>query len=208
MNTKKTFSVMITIVLASIAVVFASSYTLDFDNTNKIGFTYSDSKLIKNVLSSKDIFMSTPIRISDYTVKQYCMYFDQDNDQHIMDYCLTSALTNLHGEPLGNINIGGNSEHPQMAVALIETSDIDSRQETIVSVFDTLIDVLVCDCWEEQQPGGFASVSDWIAAAKAYYVESEQNSTKSKISGLVGNQLILEITSTGDSYLWTLIVLK
>lgn len=197
------------IVIISIFVVaFVANSNVDSKHDDEVDFRYSDSKIIKNMLSSKNIFMSTPIQISDYTVKQYCMYFDQDNNQQIMDYCLTSALTDSHGISLGNINIGGNSENPQMAVALIETSDLDSRQEIIVSVFDTLIDVLVCDCWEEQQPGGFESVSSWITAAKEYYVESEQDSTKSKISGLVGKQLILEITATDDSYLWTLIVVK
>ena len=66
----------------------------------------------------------------------------------------------------------------------------------------------MCDCWAEQQPGGFASVSAWLDAAQTKYSESTQTTLKSKIDGLAQKQLILEITATEKSYLWTLIVVK
>lgn len=171
-------------------------------------FSYSDSNVIRNELLSKDIFMSAPTKISDYTVKEYCMYFDQNNNQKIMNQCFTSAITDSAGAPLGNINIGGDANDAQMALAIITTDDLKSRQDVITSVFEILVKTLVCDCWDEQHPGGFSSVGSWIDAAKSYYVESGQDSTKSKISGLAGKQLILEITKDNDSYLWTLIVVK
>jgi hypothetical protein len=67
---------------------------------------------------------------------------------------------------------------------------------------------LVCDCWAEQHPGGFESIPAWLDAAQNKYTESPQTTLKSKIDGLAQKQLILEITSTEKSYLWTLIVVK
>jgi hypothetical protein len=71
-----------------------------------------------------------------------------------------------------------------------------------------MIENLVCDCWGEQQPGGFESVSVWLDAAQKKYSESSQTTLKSKINGLAQKQLILEITATEKSYLWTLIIVK
>jgi hypothetical protein len=71
-----------------------------------------------------------------------------------------------------------------------------------------MIENLVCNCWDAQQPGGFESVSAWLDAAQKKYSESSQTTLKSKINGLAQKQLILEITATEKSYLWTLIVVK
>jgi hypothetical protein len=72
-----------------------------------------------------------------------------------------------------------------------------------------MIETLVCDCWDEKQPGGFESVNAWLEAAKIKFAESSQTiPLKSTITGLGDETLILEIKSTSDSYSWTLIVLK
>ena len=71
-----------------------------------------------------------------------------------------------------------------------------------------MVETMVCDCWEERQPGGFESISSWIDTAEEKYAKSSQTTLKSEITGLDNKRLILEITSTGESYLWTLIVLK
>ena len=77
-------------------------------------------------------------------------------------------------------------------------------------VFETMVETLVCDCWNEKQPGGFESVGAWLdTAANTKFSESSQTiPLKSTITGLGDETLILEITSKPDSYLWTLIVLK
>lgn len=174
-----------------------------------IDFRYSDSQKIKNTLNSKNIFMSPPTKISDYTVKQYCMYFDDQNRQQVMDQCITTSLSDSNGNPLGNINIGGNSEKPLMAVGIVESSPLlDSQKNNMVIIFETMISEFVCDCWEEKQPGGFESVNQWIQAAANHHETSGRDSTKSKISGFEGKEVILEITKTTDSYLWTLIIIK
>ena len=153
--------------------------------------------------------MSSPTKISDYTVKQYCMYFDDQNKQQVMDECITTSITDSNGNSLGNINIGGRSEKPLMAVAIVESSPLlDSQKNNVVTVFEAMISALVCDCWEEKQPGGFVSVNQWIQAAENYHETSGRDSTKSKISGFEGKEVILEISKTGDSYLWTLIIIK
>ena len=196
-------------VLSIVLILAVLSYMQQPTKYTGIDFTYSDSQTIKTILHSKNIFMSSPTKISDYTVKQYCMYFDDQNKQQIMNECITTSLTDPDGNPLGNINIGGRYEKPLMAVAIVESSPLlDSQKNNLVTVFEAMISTLVCDCWEEKQPGGFESLSQWIQAAENHHVNSGRDSTKSKISGFEGKEIILEISKADDSYLWTLIIIK
>ena len=171
-------------------------------------FIYSDIDKIQKILVTKNIFISTPTPITDHTVEQYCTFFDDENIQKFVQYCLTTAISDSEGQHLGNLNMGGNPIKPKMALAIIEVPSLDYKLDDSIIIFQTMIDTLVCDCWEEQQPGGFESVSAWINAANQQYDESEQKTLKSKINGLAQKQLVLEITATEESYLWTLIVIK
>jgi hypothetical protein len=171
-------------------------------------FIYSDIDKIQKILVTKNIFISTPTPITDHTVEQYCTFFDDENIQKFVQYCLTTAISDSEGQHLGNLNMGGNPINPKMALAIIEVPSLDYKLDDSIIIFQTIIDTLVCDCWDEQQPGGFESVSAWINAANQQYDESEQKTLKSKINGLAQKQLVLEITATEESYLWTLIVIK
>ena len=71
-----------------------------------------------------------------------------------------------------------------------------------------MVENLVCDCWNEQKPGGFESVSSWLDAAEAKYLESSQNTLKSKMNGLAQKQLILEIKITLLDLLKELFIVK
>jgi hypothetical protein len=173
----------------------------------EMGFTFNDVDKIKKSLSTQKIFMSSPIEITDYTIDQYCPSFA--DIQNTINHCATTVITDINGNSLGNINMGGTTDGPIMALAIIDSSPfLDSKQDTVNYVFQTMIETLVCDCWEEKQPGGFESVSAWLNVAKDKYAESSKKTLKSKIDGLDNKKLILEITSKDKSYLWTLIVLK
>ena len=71
-----------------------------------------------------------------------------------------------------------------------------------------MIDILVCECWSEQRPGGYESVSEWLDAAKEQYNTSPQSTLKSKIDGLAHKRLVLEIMPAEESYLFTLTITK
>ena len=178
------------------------------ENLYQYGFTFYDVEKIKASLSEQNIFMSTPTPITDHTIENYCAI--RADILSTITYCTTTAIQGPNGKSLGNISMGGNPDNPIMAIAAIDSSpSFDSKSNEIGIVFETMIETLVCDCWNERQPGGFESVNDWIETAKIKYAESSQTiPLKSTISGLSNETLILEITSKNDSYLWTLIVLK
>jgi len=178
------------------------------DNLYQSGFTFYDVEKIKESLSEKNIFMSIPTPITDHTIENYCAI--RDDILSAINYCTTTAIQGPDGKSLGNISMGGTPDNPIMALALVESSPfLDSKFNEVETVFKIMIETLVCDCWDEKQPGGFESVNAWLEAAKIKFAESSQTiPLKSTITGLGDETLILEIKSTSDSYSWTLIVLK
>lgn len=208
--------ILISILLGVVAVVSISILTISETTSQpqskliyEMGFTYYDVEKIKTSLAKQNIFISTPAAITDHTIDQYCTFFDDENVQNTVVYCTTTAILDSDGEPLGNINMGGTTDGPIMALAIIDASPfLNSRADEVSTVFQTMIETLVCDCWEDKQPGGFESVRAWLNTAEEKYVESSQTTLKSKINGLDDEKLILEITSIDESYLWTLIILK
>ena len=209
MNKKILLPIIIIIISATaIFLISEDSSMPSSENLYKFGFTFYDVEKIKLSLSESDIFMSTPTPITDHTIENYCAI--RDNILSSINYCTTTAIQGPDGKSLGNINMGGTPDNPIMALALVESSPfLDSKSNEIEIVFQTMIETLVCDCWDEKQPGGFESVNDWLDTAKIKFAESSQTiPLKSTITGLSDETLILEITSKNDSYLWTLIVLK
>ncbi len=205
---KKIFIPILIIIVAIPVIVFSSESKSQDDSVPKIDFIYANIDDMQKIFIAEGISMSSPTTISDDTVSQYCAFFDNSNVQKSVPYCITTALMDSEGRALGNLNMGGNPISPTMALAIIETPSLDSKNTEIDFVFQTMIEILVCDCWNEKKPGGFESVSAWLDAAKQQYGDSSKSALKSKIGGLAQKQLTLEITSTGSSYLWTLIIAK
>ena len=209
MNKKILFPIIIIIISAiAIFLIPENSSMPSSDNLYRYGFTFYDVEKINESLSEKNIFMSIPTPITDHTIENYCAI--RDDILSTINYCTTTAIQGPDGKSLGNINMGGTPDNPIMALALVESSPfLDSKSNEIEIVFETMIETLVCDCWDEKQPGGFESVNAWIDAAKIKFAESSQTiPLKSTITGLGDETLILEIKSTSDSYSWTLIILK
>jgi len=206
--------ILIPVLLGIPAVVFVSIFSISENPSQpksipiyEMGFTFNDVDKIKKSLSTQKIFMSSPTEITDYTIDKYCPYFT--DIQNSIEHCATTVITDINGNSLGNINMGGTIDGPIMALAIIDSSPfLDSKQDVVNHVFQTMIKTLVCDCWEDRQPGGFESVRTWLDVAAEKYAESTQPTLTSKIEGLENMKLILEITSTNENYLWTLIILK
>ncbi len=207
----KKISVPITVITISAIAIFLipeNSSMPSSENLYQYGFTFYDVEKIKASLSEQNIFMSIPTPITDHTIENYCAI--RDDILSTINYCTTTAIQGPDGKSLGNINMGGTPDNPIMALALVESSPfLDSKSNEIEIVFEIMIETLVCDCWDEKQPGGFESINAWLEAAKIKFAESSQTiPLKSTITGLGDETLILEIKSTSDSYSWTLIVLK
>ena len=209
MNKKIILPVLIIIVSAIVFFLIPENSSMpSSENLYQYGFTFYDVEHIKESLSEQNIFMSTPSPITDHTIENYCAI--RADILSTITYCTTTAIQGQNGKSLGNISMGGSPDNPIMAIAAIDSStSFDSKSNEVEIVFETMVETLVCECWNEKQPGGFESVNDWLDAAKIKYAESSQDiPLKSTITGLGDETLILEVTLKNDSYLWTLIILK
>ena len=209
MNKKIILPVLIIIVSAIVFFLIPENSSMpSSENLYQYGFTFYDVEQIKESLSEQNIFMSTPSPITDHTIENYCAI--RADILSTITYCTTTAIQGQNGKSLGNISMGGSPDNPIMAIAAIDSSpSFDSKSNEVEIVFETMVETLVCECWNEKQPGGFESVNDWLDAAKIKYAESSQDiPLKSTITGLGDETLILEVTLKNDSYLWTLIILK
>ena len=209
MNKKIILPVLIIIVSAIILFLIPENSSMpSSENLYQSGFTFYDVEKIQESLSEQNIFMSTPSPITDHTIENYCAI--RADILSTITYCTTTAIQGPNGKSLGNISMGGTPDNPIMAIAAIDSStSFDSKSNEVEIVFETMVETLVCECWNEKQPGGFESIATWINAAETKYAESSQTiPLKSTITGLGDETLILEITLKNDSYLWTLIILK
>lgn len=209
MNSKIIIPIIVIIIsAAAIFLIPEESSMPSSENLYQYGFTFYDVEKIKTSLSEENIFMSTPSPVTDHTIGNYCAIRDDILSKII--YCTTTAIQGPDGRSLGNISMGGVPDNPIMAIAVIESKPfVNSKSDEVKIVFESMIESLVCDCWNEKQPGGFESIEAWIDAAEIKYVESSQTTPlKSTVDGLGDETLILEITTKNESYLWTLIVLK
>ncbi|WP_428323952.1 hypothetical protein [Nitrosopumilus sp.] len=170
------------------------------------GFTYYDIEDIQTSLKEHDIFVSSPTAITDHTISQYCAFFEKGLPKNV-EYCTTTAVLDSNGDTIGNINIGGSTASPILAIANIETDTLESDKEITYAIFETVIQTLVCDCWEEES-ADFESIPEWLDAVHAFYYDSDERNIKSKIDNLADTEILLEITSKDDSVLRTLIITK
>jgi len=206
----KLFLILIGItIIVSISVVLLYSIPSELESppVYNTGFTYYDIEKIQNTLASKDVLVSAPTAITDHTINQYCTFFDKGLPKTV-EYCTTTAVTDIHGNAFGNINIGGDTDSPILAIANLETSTLESNQDEVLAVIETMIETLVCDCWEEEKAGDIESISAWVDLVHKFYYDSNERGIKSQVDDLGTSTITLEITPKDNSILQTLIILK
>jgi hypothetical protein len=171
------------------------------------GFTYYDIEIIQDRLNEQNIFVSSPTAVTDHTINQYCTYFEKGLPRTV-EYCTTTAVLDYEGTALGNINIGGDVDLPILAIANIETSSLESNQEEVFTIFETVIESLVCECWEEEKSEDYPTIRAWLVGVQTFYTDSDKRNIKSKIDNLKDHEILLEITTKDNSILQTLVILK
>ncbi len=202
--------------LVGVAVAIVVSLIYNTEDSNEppsqsiydAGFTYYDIETIQTTLEEQNIVVSTPTAITDHTISQYCTFFEKGLPRNV-EYCTTTAVLDSKGNALGNINMGGDTNSPILAIANLETATLESNEEEVLAVFEAMIETLVCDCWEEvKSDDDIQSISAWLEMVHNFYYESGERGIKSQVDDLGTSVITLEITPKENSILQTLIILK
>ena len=176
-------------------------------NPETLSISYIDTnKDIQSQLELQNISMSSALTLNGFSIEKYCTFFADESIQNAIEYCTSTELLDSDGQYLGNIHIVGLSDSPKYAIGVIQADPITSQLDDIKIIYQTMIESLVCDCWEEKKPGEFESVSAWIDAAHAHHLEAKRITSKSEINGLAQKDLLLEITTNTEGYLWKFII--
>ncbi len=173
--------------------------------TLSISYTKTNQEL-QSILATNNISMSSALKINGFSIQKYCTFFADEATQNAIKYCTSTELLDSDGQFLGNIHMVGTSGSPRYVIGVIQADPITSQLDEIKIIYQAMIESLVCECWNEEKPGGFESVSDWIDAAHAHHLEAKRITSKSEISGLTPKSILLEITTNTEGYLWKFIV--
>lgn len=172
-----------------------------------IDFSYVDSNsIMKSSLASKGVFMSNALKISGDSTAKYCTFYVDVEKQNSIEYCTSTELTDSDNEFLGNIHMVGTMDSPDAVLGIIQTDPYMSNLDYVKTTYQIMVESLVCDCWQTQKPGNFESVSAWIDVAKSHHLEAKSITSSSKINGLAQKQLLLEVTTNTEGYLWKFII--
>ncbi len=171
-----------------------------------IDFSYDLNSILKSSLASKKISMSTSLKISGGSIAKYCTFYSNAEKQRSIEYCTSTELKDSDGKFLGNIHMVGNTDSPNAVLGIIQTDPHMSNLDSLKITYEIMVKSLVCDCWQDQKPGDLESVSFWIDLAKSHHLEAKGVTSSSKITGLAQKQLVLEVTTNTEGYLWKFII--
>ena len=171
-----------------------------------IDFSYDLNSILKSSLASKKISMSNPLKISGNAIAKYCTFYSDVEKQKSIEYCTSTELKDSDGKFLGNIHMVGNTDSPNTVLGIIQTDPHMSNLDSLKTTYEIMVKSLVCDCWQDQKPGTLKSVSSWIDIAKSHHLEAKSITSSSKITGLAQKQLVLEVTTNTEGYLWKFII--
>jgi len=198
-------------IIAGIAIaIISTAFLIPEEQTEKpitLQSGYQETNdLLKSTLAMHQIAMSSPLKLNGDLIDQYCSFFADSQIQDKIEYCTSTELKDSQGNFLGNIHMIGTKEAPQYVIGVIQTNPFVTQLDDIKIVYQSMIDSSVCNCWGDEKPGGFESVSEWVEAAKAHHLEAERITSKSEVNNLANKDLLLEITTNTEGYLWKLII--
>ena len=173
----------------------------------ELEFTYDDSNSkLKEKLEFFDISMSKPIKLINRNyLEEFCTFFENEDLQNQVDYCTSTELRDSEGKYLGNIHMVGSRQMPKIILALIQTGPFMQNLDDVKTVYNVVIEDLVCDCWNEVQPGDIETVAGWVDKQRDFHTSDTKPTSKSNLS-LSGMQLQMELTTNTEGYLWKLLI--
>ena len=179
----------------------------NFEPTLALDFTYLDGNFnIKKTLEETGISMSSPIKLSKPgDVEKFCSFFTDEEIQNLVEYCTSTELRGADENFLGNVHMIGTPDLPKLVLVVTQTDPFMNNLPEIKSVFSSVIENLVCTCWEDLKPSGINTIDEWIDRHREFHLDAVRTTSKSNVN-LEGKQLQIEITTNTEGYLWKLFV--
>lgn len=212
MHKKKFLYIGISVAALALAVsigfsLFNNDVKLIPESFPELKFTYIESNAkLKESLASHGISMSSPVKLSTIKdIEKFCSFFADKDKQDQVDYCTSTELRDSDGKFLGNIHMVGSRNMPKIVLVVIQTDPFMQDLDEIKSVYDVVIENLVCNCWEDVKPSEIETVSDWVDRQKDFHTSDVKPTSKSNLS-IMELRLQMELTTNTEGYLWKLLI--
>jgi len=181
---------------------------IDMDSL-ALDFTYEEANSeLKENLNLYGISMSSMIEIRDPNIETYCSFFSDPAKQKLVEYCTSTEIIDLESRFLGNIHMVGSTEKPRLVLTILQANPQMNQIENIKTIFETVTETLVCDCWEDEKPGDYDTIKDWIEDMRNFHTRGDKSTSKSSPIRLDEKIIQIELTTNDDGYLWKLLVAR
>ncbi len=200
---KMIFPVISGIVIAIIGIVLAVNPLQQEEPMPKMSGYVESNRILQQNLAKHDLHLSSPIKLSrSEDIEKYCSFFTDEEKQNLVEYCTSTELKDKNDNFLGNIHMVGHVAEPKIIMVLIQTDSEMSQLDSVMTVYDTVVQSLVCDCWTEQKPGNLENIAQWVDGLRQFHLGDTKPHSKSSVVELEGKSLQLELTTNEDGYLW------
>lgn len=176
----------------------------------ELDFTYKDANAnLKDALKSQNITMSSPIILKDKAdIDKYCTFLKDKEKQKLVEYCTSTELRDSSNHFLGNIHMIGSPSFPRLVIVLIQVDPLMTQLDDVKTIFTTVTEKLVCNCWQEKKPGGFETVDAWIDGLHKFHTSDTKPHSQSKPISLEGKTMRMDLTTNTQGYIWELLIAK
>lgn len=200
---KMIFPVVAGIIIAIIGTILTVNPFQQEEPVLKVSGYVESNKILQQNLAKHDLHLSSPIKLfKSGDIAKYCSFFTDAEKQSLVEYCTSTELKDKDNNFLGNIHMVGSVDEPKIAMVLIQTDSEMSQLDSVMTVYDAVVQSLVCDCWAEQKPGNLENVGQWVDGLRQFHLSDTKQHSKSSVIDLEGKSLQLELTANEDGYLW------
>lgn len=210
---KKIVYVGIGVAAISIAVFFVFfQFPTTQINTSSLDLDFSYEEANSNIRSnllSFGINMSKPLKFSTQAdISQYCNFLTDPKKQSLVQYCTSTELKDRKGNFLGDINMVGSPTAPGLVITALQSDPFLQNLDDVKIVFSEVINETVCQCWQQEKPGGYATISDMVNALHDFQISGKQPSATTHTVPLGSEHFEMDITTNQNGYEWKLLVAK
>jgi hypothetical protein len=174
-----------------------------------LDFSYDEANSdIRSTLISQHINMTHPIRLSSQSdVRQYCNFLTDPTKQALVTYCTSTELKDKEGF-LGNVNMLGTPDVPGIVVVALQSNPMLSNYDDVKTVFGTVVNSTICQCWEKEVPDGFPTLYSLMDKLRDTHLTTKDPTTSTHVIPLGNKHFKIELTTNESGYLWKLLVSK
>ena len=109
---------------------------------------------------------------------------------------------------LGDVDMVGSPDAPGLVVVALQSNPLLTNYGNVKTVFGTVINNTICQCWDKEHPGGYPTLSAMVDALRDFHMDGKKPDSTTHTIPLENKHFEIELTTNESGYLWKLLVAK